>query len=1231
MKKSKQLIEIQSLLEKRVLFLDGAMGTMVQQYKLEEEDYRGEEFKDHHIDLKGNNDLLSLTKPEVIQEIHEQYLESGADIVETNTFSGTSIAQKDYDLQDYAARINTESVKIAKKACETIEKKYPGRRCFVAGAIGPTNVTASLSPDVNRPEYRAVSFNQLEEAYYEQAKALMEAGADILLAETVFDTLNLKAAIFAVKRLETERDEKLPLMLSVTITDSSGRTLSGQTVDAFWYSVRHAEPLSVGINCALGANEMRPYIERLSTIADVPVSCYPNAGLPNPLSDTGYDETPESTSDYMDDFVGSGFINLVGGCCGTTPDHIGAIVRKTKDLPPRSIPDKKEGTFLSGLEPLVISKETGANFFMVGERTNVTGSPKFARLIKEENYEEALKVARQQVENGANIIDINFDEGLLDSEACMVKFLNLLASEPDISRVPIMIDSSKWSVLEAGLQCVQGKCIVNSISLKEGEEEFLRQATLLKQYGAAAVVMAFDENGQAAEKDHKVQICKRAYDLLTQKIGFDPHDIIFDPNILTVATGIEEHNNYAVNFIEAVREIKKVCPGALTSGGLSNISFSFRGNNRVREAMHSSFLFHAIEAGLDMAIVNAGMLEVYEEINKDLLTKVEDVLLNRNDNATDELIEFAEQFKGEKKKTRQANNTAWREGTYNERIKYALVHGIVDHIESDTEEARAELQVPLNVIEGPLMDGMKVVGELFGAGKMFLPQVVKSARVMKKAVAYLEPYMEELKEKGSSTSQGKFVIATVKGDVHDIGKNIVGVVLACNGYEVIDMGVMVSFDKIIEKVKEVGADLVGFSGLITPSLDEMIYNVKEMERLGIDIPVLVGGATTSKAHTALKIAPHYKGAVKHVGDASLVVEVCSNLLSVERSKSYIETLKNDQEKLRNTYGKKSSKDEFLPFSEAQKNPYPMKWNKDQIFKPEFLGTKVYNDISLKDLVPYFDWSPFFWAWELKGKYPQILKNPKHGTEAQKLLDDASKLLETIIEKNLFKPKAIIGFYPANSVAEDVKLYSKEDDQEEIDSFSFLRQQDKFTTNSDYNLCLADFIASSESGLKDYLGMFAVSIHNVEDYAKVFEEKGDDYQAIMVKILGDRFAEALAEYMHREARVQCIFGATEDLSNEDLIAEKYQGIRPAPGYPACPDHTHKLQIWKLMEVEKNIGASLTENLAMWPASSVSGFYFNHPKSQYFNVGRIAEDQTQSIAERKKVSSETIKKDLAPYIV
>lgn len=1207
-------IQLNKLLSKRIVILDGAMGTMIQQHKLTEKDFRGERFKDHTHDLMGNNDLLSIVRPDIIEEIHYQYLSAGADIIETNTFSSTKIAQHDYDLSDLAYELNVESAKVAKKACERI-KKEQGRDCFVAGAMGPTNRTASMSPDVNDPGFRAVKFDELRDDYYQQAKALIEGGADVLLPETTFDTLNLKAALFAISTLKEELGQDIPVMISITITDQSGRTLSGQTVEACLNSIMHVNPISVGINCALGASEMRPFMAELSRLAPCYTSCYPNAGLPNPLAPTGYDETPEITGNYMKDFADEGLFNLVGGCCGTTPEHIKSIANEVKAFDPRKIPSKENGMYLSGLEPVTILKNH--SFLMVGERTNVTGSPKFSKLVKEGNFEEALTIARQQVEGGANIIDINFDEGMIDGKEYMVKFLNLIASEPDITKVPIMIDSSKWDIIEAGLKCVQGKAVVNSISLKDGEEAFLEKAHLIKKYGAATVVMAFDEKGQAASKEEKVSICKRAYDLLVEKADFNPCDIIFDPNILTVATGIEEHNDYAINFIEAVREIKEVCPGALTSGGVSNLSFSFRGNNVVREAMHSCFLYHAISAGLDMGIVNAGMLEIYEDIKPELKEKVENVIFNKSPDATDELLDYAEQFKGQSKK-KDRNDLSWREKSLEDRISHSLVQGITTFIEEDTEEARKKLQIPLNVIEGPLMEGMKIVGELFGAGKMFLPQVVKSARVMKKAVAYLNPYLEEEKKKNpNQKGQGIFLIATVKGDVHDIGKNIVSVVLSCNGYKVIDLGVMVSCDEILRVAVEENADIIGLSGLITPSLDEMIYNAAEMEKRGFTAPLLIGGATTSKAHTAIKIAPHYSGPVLQVSDASLAVGVCTSVLG-ENKKTFISELKKSQQKTKERFEDAGAKP-LISFEKAKENKTQVNWDEIELFTPEKTGLFT-DESSLEEISQYIDWSPFFWTWEMKGTYPKILKSDKYGEKAKELFDDAQKILNDIIDNNRFTAKASWGIWPANSDGEDVTL---EDDAKT--KFHFLRQQGENSNKS-----LADFIAPKSVG-QDHVGAFVVTMgKEVENYSKTFADDNDDYTSIMIKAIGDRLAEAYAELLHKKVRDMWGFGKSENLKMEDLIKEKYRGVRPAPGYPACPDHTEKATIWSLLKVEETIGATLTENFAMNPASTVSGLYIQYPKSKYFNLGRIGKDQLEDYSKRKGQDIKDMHRWLSPNL-
>jgi 5-methyltetrahydrofolate--homocysteine methyltransferase len=1220
---------LRQMLKERILIMDGAMGTMIQSYKLDEADFRGDRFKDHQKDLKGNNDILCLTKPDLVEKIHRQYLDAGATIIETNSFNSTRISQSDYGLEDIVYELNKEAARIARKAIDEFSSQNRGSNCFVAGALGPTNKTASMSPDVNNPAYRNITFGELSDAYYEQISGLIEGGVDILLAETVFDTLNVKAAIFAIERFFDEHHFRLPVMISVTITDASGRTLSGQTVEAFWNSVRHARPLSVGINCSLGAKEMRPYMDELSAIVDCYTSCYPNAGLPNPLSETGYDQSPEETSTFLEEFAKSGFVNIVGGCCGTTPDHISAIATKIRDVPPRKIPILPLATRLSGLEPLDIVGDP-APFVLIGERTNVTGSPRFANLIKTDRFEDALGIAKQQVENGANIIDVNFDEALLDSSACMTRFLNLIASEPEISRIPIMIDSSKWSVIEAGLRCAQGKCVVNSISLKEGEEKFLEQAQLVMRYGAAAIVMAFDEKGQAADKMDKVRICQRAYKLLTEKAGMDPTDIIFDPNILTVATGIEEHNNYAVDFIESLREIKATCPGARTSGGVSNISFSFRGNNLVREAMHSAFLYHAINAGLDMAIVNAGMLAVYEEIDKELLEMVEDVLLNRRTDATERLVEYAEKIKGTEK-VRLKDEESWRKGSVEERVSHSLVKGIVDFIEQDTEEARRKYDKPLDVIEGPLMDGMKIVGELFGQGKMFLPQVVKSARVMKKAVAYLEPFMEaEKKNANDPRAKGKFVIATVKGDVHDIGKNIVSVVLACNNYEVIDLGVMVPCDKILQTAKEVKANIIGMSGLITPSLDEMIHNAREMERNGFEVPLLIGGATTSDAHTAIKIAPNYSGPTIHVLDASLVVGVCSNLMNPDKRKLLEAETIAKQKATREQYAAISHKKHFIPIDEARREKFKTNWKDIKIDVPKRLGIEVSNDIPLEEVVPFIDWTPFFWVWDLKGVYPKIFEQKKWGEQAQNLYNDAQDLLKEIIAKKRFRVGAVTGLWPANSVGDDIEVYDHERSNKILGTFHFLRQQQEDVDKHVYH-SLADFIAPKGSGRNDYLGGFVVTAGwEVETFAATFSSKHDDYHAIMVKALGDRFAEALAELMHKRARENWGYGMDEGLTYDDLIKERYRGIRPAPGYPSCPDHTEKALLWKLLKPDENIGVVLTETFAMNPPSSVSGWYIPHPEAKYFHLGKIDRDQVEDYAKRKNMPLHVVEKWLQPNL-
>ena len=1209
----------------RILVLDGAMGSLIQQYRLQEADFRGPRFADHSHDLQGNNDLLSITRPDIIEAIHKAYLDAGSDIVETNTFSATTIAQADYALESLAYELNFESARIARNVCDEYTAQNPAKPRFVAGAMGPTNRTASISPDVNNPGYRAVTFDELEEAYYEQAKGLVEGGADIILIETIFDTLNAKAALFAVERLFETRGEKLPVMISGTITDASGRTLSGQTVEAFWISLKHVRPFCIGLNCALGAQEMRPHLEALSKIADTHVHAYPNAGLPNEFGE--YDQGADEMQRYLRDFASSGFVNIIGGCCGTTPDHIRAMAEAVVGVSPRQIPTAPQLTMLSGLEPLVIRPET--NFVNVGERTNVTGSRKFARLIKTEAYDEALSVALHQVEGGAQIIDVNMDEGLLDSKNAMTTYLNMVMAEPDIAKLPIMIDSSKFEVIEAGLKCVQGKCVVNSISMKEGVDEFIRHAKLVKRYGAAAVVMAFDEEGQADTTERKVEICERAYKILVNEVGFDPSDIIFDPNIFAVATGIEEHNDYAKFFIEATREIKQRCPGAKISGGVSNISFSFRGNNVVREAMHAAFLYHAIKAGMDMGIVNAGMIEVYADIPEDLLVRVEDVLFNRRDDATERLTEFAEGLRGEGGKQRQ-QDLSWRENSVQKRLEHSLIRGITEFIVEDTEEARQQYDQPLEVIEGPLMDGMNIVGDLFGEGKMFLPQVVKSARVMKRAVAHLTPYIEAAKAEGGGSNRGKILMATVKGDVHDIGKNIVGVVLGCNNFEIIDIGVMVPTAKIIEVAKKEQVDIIGLSGLITPSLDEMVYVAKEMERQGLKIPLIIGGATTSKTHTAVKIEPQYSGVTVHVLDAGRAVGVASNLLSDNEDtyNNYVIDVKQDYDRVRKQRAGRTSTKQYLPFAAAQNNTLSLDYDP---VKPTFLGTKVFDNYSLEELTDYIDWTPFFKSWQLHGKFPAILKDEVVGGEAQKLYNDARSMLRRIIDEKWLTAKAIVGFYPVNRTGADtVTVYSDEARSEAIAQLEHLRQQRKKAPGQP-NLSLADFIAPA-GGSVDYLGGFAVTAGiGIEEHVKRFEADHDDYNAIMLKALADRFAEALAERMHERVRKEFwAYDADEALTNEDLVAEKYTGIRPAPGYPACPEHTEKGKLFELLDVEKEIGIRLTESYAMYPAAAVSGWYFAHPQSKYFGLGAIGKDQVADYAKRKGWSIEEAERWLSPSL-
>ncbi len=1236
---------LSQLLQQRILILDGAMGTMIQAQNLDEAAYRGSRFQCWERSLRGNNDLLCLTQPAIIEDIHRQYLLAGADIVETNTFNSTAISLADYGMESLVHEVNLEAARIARRAAASVEAQNPERRCFVAGALGPTSKTASLSPDVNNPAFRAVHFSQLLAGYHAQTKALLEGGVDLLLVETVFDTLNCKAALIAIDRAMEEAGRKVPLMLSFTITDRSGRTLSGQTVEAFWNSVSHANLVSVGINCALGAKQMRPYLEELSGLASVHISCHPNAGLPNAFG--GFDETPETMAEDLGEFARNGWLNIVGGCCGSTPDHIHAIAQAVRSSAPRTIPSVDPCLRLSGLEALSVRPES--NFVNIGERTNVAGSPKFAKLILAGKYDEALLIARQQVENGAQIIDINLDEGMLDSEKAMVHFLNLIASEPEIARVPVMVDSSKWTVLELGLQCLQGKGVVNSISLKEGEAKFIQQARLIRQYGAAVVVMAFDEKGQADTYARRIEVCERCYRILTKTVGFPPQDIIFDPNVLTVATGMEEHNNYAVDFIEATRWIKQNLPRAKISGGISNVSFSFRGNNPVREAMHSVFLFHAIRAGLDMGIVNAGMLGVYEDIPKDLLERVEDVLLNRRSDATERLVRFAESYKGEQKADSAAEQ-AWRSLPVEERLSYALVKGIADHVDQDTSEALAKYGTGLAVIEGPLMKGMNVVGDLFGSGKMFLPQVVKSARVMKKSVAWLLPYMEaDRAANPNSAKRGKILLATVKGDVHDIGKNIVGVVLSCNNYEVLDLGVMVPAEKILNTAKEQGVNMIGLSGLITPSLDEMVYVAKELDREGFAIPLLIGGATTSAVHTAVKIAPMYKHAVVHVLDASRVVPVASALLSQGQKEAYVKQARETQQKLRTQH--QQSEVKLLPLAEARTMAPKVGWDTYTPPQPEFLGVRHVASASalqpshlkapsqvveLEDLLPLIDWSPFFHAWELRGRYPSILQHEKYGEQARKLFADAQSMLEQILAQRLLPLSGVYGFFPANRVGDDLEVYADENRTEPLTRLHFLRQQTQKPVGSSYH-SLVDWVAPKAGNapdgrnIPDYVGAFAVtSGHGLRAMVDRFQKDHDDYSAILAEAIADRLAEAFAEWLHLKVRREWGYGQSENLTQEQLIDEHYRGIRPAPGYPACPDHTEKRILWRLLDVENLTGIRLTESCAMWPGSSISGFYFSHPESKYFAVGKIGRDQVEDYHRRKGMTLEEVERWLGPWL-
>ncbi len=1218
---------IKQLLKSRILILDGAMGTMIQQRKLDEAAFRGERFKDWKQDLKGHNDLLNITQPAVIEDIHRQYLEAGADIVETNTFNSQAISLADYRMETLGYELSKAGAECAKRAVLKVQAAQPGRQCFVAGAMGPTTKTSSISTDVNNSDARGTTYEELVASYGDQVRGLLDGGADLLLVETIFDTLNAKAAFFAIQQVFDQGGRRVPVMASVTfIQAGSNRGVTGQTVEAFWNSISHVPLLSVGMNCALGPKEMRPLIEELSRIAPIYISSHPNAGLPNPLLPTGFPETPETLAPQLRDWAQNGWLNIVGGCCGTTPDHIRKIAEAVRGLKPRPVPTVEPYTRLSGLEAVTLRPDS--NFVNIGERTNVTGSPAFSKLILAGDYEAALSVARQQVEGGAQIIDINMDEGLLDSKAAMEKFLRLIASEPDICKVPIMVDSSKWEVLETGLRNIQGKAIVNSISLKEGEQKFVDQATLVHRYGAAVVVMAFDEQGQADTLERKKEICARSYKILTERVGLPATDIIFDPNILTVATGIEEHNNYAVNFIEATRWIKKNLSGAKVSGGISNISFSFRGNNVIREAMHAAFLYHAIEAGLDMGIVNAGQLAVYEEIPKDLLELVEDVLLNRRPDATERLVNFAETVKQKGKAI--VKDDEWRKGTVEERLSHALVKGITDYIDQDTEEARRKYPKPLSVIEGPLMAGMNIVGDLFGSGKMFLPQVVKSARVMKKSVAYLMPFMEEEKKRvGGYQAQGKVLLATVKGDVHDIGKNIVGVVLGCNNYEVVDLGVMVPCEKILATAKELKVDVIGLSGLITPSLDEMVHVAKEMTREGFTVPLLIGGATTSKAHTAVKIAPSYAPSVVHVLDASRAVGVVGSLMSPSRNPGFVRQVRDDYERMRQAHQDRGAKP-VLPIAKARANRFTSDWTTLDIPVPSFLGARTISDQPLSDLVPFIDWSPFFHTWELKGHYPGIFDDATIGPKARDLHDDARRLLDEIIEKKLLIAKGVYGFFAAASVGDDIELYQDATQKQRVTTIHTLRQQSE-KPQGQPNLALADYVASHESGRTDHLGAFAVTAGlGLDALCRRFDKDHDDYSSIMAKALADRLAEAFAELLHKRVRDEWGYGKQETLSAEDLIRGKYRGIRPAPGYPACPDHTEKRLLFDLLQAEQKASITLTESFAMLPAAAVSGFYFAHPEAKYFAVGKIGKDQVEDYAGRKGMDLRTVERWLSPNL-
>ncbi|HEX2139370.1 MAG TPA: methionine synthase [Woeseiaceae bacterium] len=1213
-------------LDRRILLLDGAMGTMIQAYKLSEDDFRGTRFREWERDLKGNNDLLSITRPEVIEEIHRGFLEAGADIIETNTFNSNGPSMSDYGMESLVGELNLAAARLARNVADDVAARDDRPR-FVAGILGPTNRTASISPDVNDPGYRNVTFGQLAKTYQEAATALIEGGVDFLMIEPIFDTLNAKAAIFAVRRSFAALGFELPVMISGTITDASGRTLSGQTTEAFWNSVRHAKPFMIGLNCALGAADLRPYVAELARVADTRVSAHPNAGLPNEFGE--YDETPGQMAEIVGEFASSGLVNLVGGCCGTTPEHIRALGEAVRGKAPRKVPEVPVRCRLSGLEPLSIGPDD--LFVNVGERSNVTGSAHFRRLIEAGEYGDAVQIARQQVENGAQLIDVNMDEGMLDSEEAMETYLKLIASEPDVARVPIMIDSSKWTVIERGLRCVQGKSVINSISLKEGEEEFIEHARLARDYGAALVVMAFDEQGQADSVDRKVEICKRCYRILTEEVGFDPADIIFDPNIFAIATGIEEHNSYGLDYIEATRRIKQELPHVLVSGGVSNVSFSFRGNNVVREAIHSVFLYHAIRAGMDMGIVNAGQLAIYEDLPKELREAVEDVVLNRRDDATERLLQLAESFKGQAGQQARVQDLGWRELPVDKRLEHALVNGIDEFVIEDTEEARLAAARPLDVIEGPLMAGMNVVGDLFGSGKMFLPQVVKSARVMKKAVGHLIPFIE--KEKGGAReTNGKIVMATVKGDVHDIGKNIVGVVLQCNNFEVIDLGVMVSCEKILSTAKRENAQIIGLSGLITPSLDEMVNVAREMQRLGFDLPLLIGGATTSPAHTAVKIEPNYEGPVIYVKDASRSVGIAQALVEAGSRAVLVEKTRRENAARRERHAGKSRLAPQLTLAQAREKKHRCDWSNYRPPQPAFLGTKVFDDVDLAKLVDYIDWMPFFNAWEFGGRFPDILDDPTVGAAARNLYDDARQMLDRLIKERWLEARAIIGFFPANTVDDDdISVYRDDERTEQLMRLHHLRQQRAKPPGKTQD-CLADYVAPAGAGIEDYIGAFAVTAGlGIDEHVKAFEGNHDDYSSILLKALADRLAEAFTEYLHERVRKEYWpYAPDEKLSNAELIAERYRGIRPAPGYPACPDHTEKGQLWRLLDVESKIGLRLTESFAMVPTAAVSGFYFSHPDSRYFSVGQVGRDQVESLAARKGWPIEEVERWLTPNL-